>query len=184
MDAIESMKEEHKNIKRGLVVIRKMCISILETGYVDYDDFSKIIDFIKNYADKHHHGKEEAILFKKMEEYIGESVKAPLSGMLIEHDLGRLFINNLKTSIEKVKEGYQDARVDVIANAIGYADLLTRHIDKEDNAIYNFAKRRLSETALVEIQNKCIEVEQEASKNQIQINYMKILQELEAKWAK
>lgn len=184
MDAIELMKEEHKNIKRGLVVIRKMCISILDTGNIDYYDFNQIIDFIKNYADKHHHGKEEVVLFKKMEEHIGEIVKAPLSGMLIEHDLGRLFINNLETSIKKVKEGSQDARVDVIANAIGYADLLTRHIDKEDNAIYNFARRSLSDAVLLEIQNKCMEVEEKASENQTQNNYMETLGKLESKWVK
>ncbi len=184
MDSIELMKEEHKFIKRGLKVIRKICIAILETGKVSYDDFVKMIDFIRNYADKHHHSKEENILFKKMEEELGEKVKAPLSGMLVEHDLGRLFISNLEEALKKFKEGDMEARVDIIANSIGYCDLLNRHIDKEDNAIYNFAKRSLSEASLKEIEDRCIELEDCAGKENTQNNYIKMLEQLEEKWIK
>ncbi len=31
-------------------------------------DFREIIDFVRGYADKHHHGKEEKYLFPKMVE--------------------------------------------------------------------------------------------------------------------
>ena len=31
----------------------------------DIDDFPRIIDFVRTYADKHHHGKEEDILFRR-----------------------------------------------------------------------------------------------------------------------
>ncbi|KZL93486.1 hemerythrin domain-containing protein [Clostridium magnum] len=182
MDAVELMKEEHEYIKRGLNVIRKMSISILESGEIDYEDFKSIIEFIRNYADKHHHNKEESILFKKMEEQIGGMVKAPLSGMFIEHDLGRLFISNLELALQRVKKGDRDSRVDVIANAIGYTDLLTRHIDKEDKAIYSFAKRALSVESLEDVNNACRAVEESAAETNIQDTYMKILKRLEEKW--
>ena len=182
MDFIGIMKEEHKFIKRGLIVIRKMCVYILDTGNVPEDDFRKMIDFIRNYADKHHHSKEENIFFKKMEEELGERVKAPLLGMFAEHDLGRLFISNLETAIKKFVEGNKDSRVDIIANAIGYCDLLTRHIDKEDNAIYNFAKRSLSQNLIDEIEEKCKQVELGAKEKNTQDDYIKMLESLEIKW--
>lgn len=182
MDAVDLMKEEHEYIKRGLKVIRKMSISILESGEIDYEDFKSIIEFIRNYADKHHHNKEESILFKKMQEQAGEMVKAPLSGMFIEHDLGRLFISNLELALQRVKDGDRDSRVDVIANAIGYADLLNRHIDKEDNAIYSFARRTLSADALEDVNNACSLVEKSAKENNIQDTYTEILKSLERKW--
>ena len=184
MDAVDLMKEEHANIKRGLQVIRKMCISILESGEVCYEDFKNIIEFIKNYADKHHHNKEESILFKKMEEQIGEMVKAPLSGMFIEHDLGRLFISNLESSLKRVKDGDRDSRIDIIANAIGYVDLLNRHIDKEDKVIYSFARRSLSVDALEDINSACRLLEKSAGEKKIQDTYIKILEKLEANWNK
>ena len=66
MECIQLMIDEHKNIKRMLAVIRKLCYKVLEQEKVDYEDFFKVIDFVRNYADRHHHGKEETLLFKRM----------------------------------------------------------------------------------------------------------------------
>ena len=107
-------------------------------------DFDKIIDFVRNYADNHHHKKEEKILFVKMVEELGEPAeKAVKQGMLVEHDLGRLHIRELVEALDKLKAGEEEAKLDVIANAISYSHLLTRHIDKEDRVIYKFAERNL-----------------------------------------
>lgn len=65
LNAISSMVDEHKNIKKVLKVIRKLCIKILNGEDVNFDAFYKIIDSVRNYADKHHHNKEEDIFFKK-----------------------------------------------------------------------------------------------------------------------
>lgn len=182
MDAIELMKEEHKNIKRGLVIFRKLSIEILNGGDVDFDAFEKMISFVRNYADKHHHGKEEKVLFNKMETSLGDAVvKGPLSGMYIEHDYGRLFMKTLEEALKRVKDGDNDSKVDVIANSIGYTDLLTRHIDKEDNVFYSFARRMLSSEALEEVDKRCEDIESEAGKDDIQENYLNILSEMERK---
>jgi len=182
MNAIDLMIEEHKLIKRMLVVCRKISIKILNNEEVDYDDFNKVIDFVRNFADKHHHSKEEVILFKKMGDALGERIaNGPIMGMLVEHDLGRLFIGNLEISLAKFKAGDNDSRVDIIANAIGYTDLLYRHIEKEDTTIYTFALRKLSKEQLEEINLACYEVEIEASKNSLQDKYVLLLSELESK---
>ena len=180
MNAIELMVEEHKLIKRMLAVVRKFSIKVLNNEDVDYNDFNKIIDFVRNYADKHHHSKEELILFKRMGEILGERIaNGPIMGMLTEHDLGRLFMGNLEAALKKFQAGDDDSRVDIIANAIGYTDLLTRHIDKEDTAIYTFAQRSLSKEQLDEIDRLCYDIECEASTNNLQDKYVKILRELE-----
>jgi hemerythrin-like domain-containing protein len=183
MDAIELMMEEHKNIKRVLSIIRKISIGVLKGNETPFEDFKRVIEFVRNYADKHHHNKEEEVLFKKMREDIGEAiVDAPLSGMLVEHDLGRLFIKNLEDAIERVKSGDMDSRVDVIANAVGYADLLNRHIDKEDKVIYTFAKRSLKEDAMNFVNESCEKIEQSAENEKLQNKYISIVEELESKW--
>lgn len=182
MNAINLMVEEHKLIKRMLVVTRKLSIKVLNNEEVDYNDFNKVIDFVRNFADKHHHSKEEVILFKKMGEVLGERIaNGPIMGMLVEHDLGRLFIGNLEASLAKFKAGDSDSRVDIIANAIGYTDLLYRHIDKEDTTIYTFAQRKLSKNQLEEIDIACLEVETEATKNNLQDKYVTLLNKLESK---
>ncbi|MBU3184674.1 hemerythrin domain-containing protein [Clostridium estertheticum] len=182
MNAIDLMIEEHKLIKRMLAVTRKISIKVLNNEEVDYNDFNKVIDFVRNFADKHHHNKEEVILFKKMGDVLGERIaNGPIMGMLVEHDLGRLFIGNLETALIKFKGGDNDSRVDIIANAIGYTDLLYRHIEKEDTTIYTFAQRKLKKEQLNEIDLACLEVEKEAKKNNLQDTYITLLKELESK---
>ena len=180
MNAIDLMVEEHINIKRVLKVIRKQCNKILNGEEVNHQAFSMVIDFVRNYADKHHHNKEEEILFKKMSEELGDVVKnGPIFGMLTEHDLGRLFISNLEQALERVKNGDHESKVDIIANAIAYSDLLYRHIDKEDHAIYTFGQKKLSPEAMKEVQERCEEVEKAALTEQIQHKYLRIVDELE-----
>ncbi len=148
---------------------------------MNFDAFDKAIDSIRNYADKHHHNKEEDILFKKMADELGEAVaKGPIYGMFADHDLGRLFIKNLQEALNRVKEGEEDSKVDIIGNAIAYTDLLYRHIDKEDNAVYKFGETRLSKEALKEVEEKCEKVETEAREKNIQDKYLKLVEEMES----
>lgn len=100
--------------------------------------------------------------------------------MLVEHDYGRLYISNLVEAIEKVKGGDEEAKLDIIANAISYTHLMERHIDKEDRVVYTFAERNLKENILDEINSECLKFEDdnEAVKNK----YLEILSKLEAKY--
>lgn len=181
MYAVQLMIDEHKNIKKVLGIIRKYCFKVLKEENVDYNDFYKIIDFVRNYADKHHHGKEEQMLFNKMLDELGSvAEKVVKHGMLVEHDLGRLYINNLEEAVGKVQEGNEEAKLDLIANAISYADLLYRHIEKEDNVIYKFAEKNLSEEALRKLDKECNVFEKEAEDKGIQEKYTLLIKELES----
>ncbi|MGI5998692.1 MAG: hemerythrin domain-containing protein, partial [Lutispora sp.] len=71
MNSINIMMMEHQNILKMLEVTRKYCLKVLKNEAVAYEDFYKIIDFVRNYADKHHHGKEEIMLFNRMTEELG-----------------------------------------------------------------------------------------------------------------
>ncbi|MBZ9607204.1 hemerythrin domain-containing protein [Clostridium estertheticum] len=183
MDAIDLMMDEHKYILRGLKLFKKLSVEILNSNTVDFVSFEKMILFVRNYADKHHHNKEEVVLFKKMETQLGQNmVKGPLSGMYIEHDLGRQHITLLEEALLRVKNGDLDSRVDIIANSVCYADLLTRHIDKEDKLIYTFARRALSQVDMEDVNVSCENIELEATKNQLQKEYISVLEELEKKY--
>ncbi|HHZ14209.1 MAG TPA: hemerythrin domain-containing protein [Clostridiales bacterium] len=183
MDSIALMVEDHKNIKRMLKVIRKYCYRILKGMEIEYEDFYRIIDFIKNYADAHHHGKEEKMLFNRMVDELGPAAeKLVTHGMLVEHDLGRLYTMQLGDAVAKVMAGDDEAKLDIIGNAIGYADLLSRHIDKEDRVVYEFARRNLAGETLEEINMQCNTFEEKASASKIQQKYINLLDELEAKY--
>jgi len=118
-----------------------------------------------------------------METQLGEKmVKGPLSGMYIEHDLGRQHITLLEEALLRVKNGDLDSQVDIIANSICYSDLLTRHIKKEDTLIYTFARRVLSKVDIEDINISCEKLESQATKNHLQKEYIDALEMLEKKY--
>ncbi|AVQ40197.1 TPA: hemerythrin domain-containing protein [Clostridium botulinum] len=182
MNSIELMVNEHKNIKRMLAVIRKYCFKVLKNQQLDYNDFYRIIDFVRNYADKHHHGKEEDYLFNRMiEEIKGPTEKLVKHGMLVEHDLGRLYMQNLEKALKALENGEEEAKIDIIANAVSYTDLLYRHIEKEDDVVYKFAERNLSKESLKKLDEDCKRIEKEAKEKGIQDKYINLIYELEEK---
>ncbi len=183
MNSIELMMEEHRYISRMLKVVRKACLGILQGEAICFEDFYQIIDFIRNYADTHHHGKEEKFLFKEMINHLGElGSKLIRNGMLVEHDLGRLYIKDLVEALEKVKAGNEESKLDVIANAISYTHLLERHIAKEDEVVYNFGARQLSKEVLEMVDEQSTIFEEEAKKQGTQDKYIDLLEALENKY--
>lgn len=181
MNSIEIMVEEHENIKKLLEIVRKASYKVVETKEVPYEDFEKIIDFIRNYADGHHHNKEEIYLFNRMVENLGALGEKTIKyGMLVEHDLGRLYVKNLDEALNKHKEGNKEAIIDIVANAVSYTDLLYRHIDKENNVIFKFAERELKKDIMDVINKECVEYEKERDNDRVK--YLGILSELEKKY--
>lgn len=180
MNGIQLMIDEHIIIKRMLCVVRNASYKILQGEEISYEDFEKIIDFVRNFADSHHHGKEEKFLFNRMVSELGVvAEKLVKYGMLVEHDLGRLYMMNLEEALQKVKSGDDFSKIDVIANAVGYTNLLTRHIEKEDSLVYTFAQKQLKEETMNLINEECDVFEKE---NLVQKKYLELVEELEKKY--
>ena len=183
MKSIDILKEEHVYIKMVLRGIRKQCLSILDGGAVEPELFYQIIDFVRNYADKYHHKKEEDYLFDIMGEEMGEEIKnGAIMGMFVEHDYGRAYIYNLEQALKSYEAGNKTARVDIIANAIGYEQMLIKHIDKEDNAVYMFAEKNLSSKTLEHLDVEFDKIEKNHENERIRNKYMTFAQGLEQRF--
>ncbi|SCZ81699.1 hemerythrin domain-containing protein [Acidaminobacter hydrogenoformans] len=182
MPSVLLMNEEHRYIKRMLGVMRGYCQKVLKGETVELSDFRSMIDFVRNYADQHHHGKEEEIFFGFMLEELGVlAEKLVKMGMLVEHDLGRLLIADMEAALKKVEAGDEDAKLDLVSNAMGYTYLLHRHIDKEDGVVFTFADRELSDSAkaAIEARYEAFEASEEAVN--ARSKYVELLESLEAK---
>jgi hemerythrin-like domain-containing protein len=178
--SIEILVEEHKYIKMVLGEIRKQCISIVRGGEVNFRLFYDVIDFVRNFADKYHHKKEEDRLFNIMTEQLGLSTASgPVAGMLVEHDMGRAHIMDLEKALKECELGNADAKVDIIAHAIGYEQLLLKHIDKEDNAIYRHAERSLPKETLEKLDAEFEAVEKNSENASIRDRYIKFAKSLQ-----
>ena len=185
MNAIELMTYEHVFIRRMLTVMRRFSYRLMNDPSMDVSDAPKMIDFVRQYADKHHHGKEEDLLFNRMVEHLGTAAeKLVKSGMLVEHDLGRLHMKLMEEGIASFEAGNDEARLDIIGNAIAYAQLLDRHISKEDDMVYTFAWRHFDSDIIETINRETTEFEAKAESEGVQSNYLKLLEEMEAKYLK
>ena len=183
MNSLDLMVFEHANIKRMLKLVRMFCYKLYNREDVDFNDIDKMMDFIKNYADKHHHGKEELKLFNRMVEHLGVAAqKLVNNGILVEHDMGRFYMQELKIALDDYKNGNDEAVLDVIANAISYTHLLDRHIQKENDLVYPFEKNNFKKEIMDQINEDCEVFEQEAEKLGTQEKYLQLLEELEEKY--
>lgn len=67
MKPTDILKEEHVLILEMLRVIEAMCAKMDKGERPDIASLEKMIDFIRNFADKCHHAKEEKLLFPALE---------------------------------------------------------------------------------------------------------------------
>lgn len=182
-NSVTIMMHEHQYILRMVKVVRKACYNVMNGAEIDYDDFADMISFVRGYADKHHHAKEEKIMFKQMTDHLGKIGDNLIRhGMLVEHDLGRLFMKELEESLERVRAGDNESKLDVIANAISYTHLIKRHIDKEDQLVYCYGERNLPEDIMIKVNQDTMDFETNSTDNGIQKKYMSVLSRLEEKY--
>ncbi|HPA73070.1 MAG TPA: hemerythrin domain-containing protein [Spirochaetota bacterium] len=153
MKPIDILKEEHELILVMLRVLDAACSKIEAGESPDIARLYSIIDFIRNFADKCHHAKEENLLFPALEKAGIPREGGPVGVMLHEHVLGREYVRGMDEALGKMKAGDAKAAVHFIENARGYVTLLNAHINKENNALFMMAEQRLGpaeEKALME----------------------------------
>ncbi|MEK6827265.1 MAG: hemerythrin domain-containing protein [Nanoarchaeota archaeon] len=160
-EIIKILSDEHKNILIVVDVLSNQCRK-MSGNEIDKDFFLGVIDFIRNYADKFHHAKEEDLLFK---EFCKNAEKGdihcnPVDQMLYEHDIGRGFVKQME---EGVKENNQRK---IIEGANGYASLIREHIFKEDNILYPMTDESLDEKTKQKMLWQFKEIERKKKKEQ------------------
>jgi hemerythrin-like domain-containing protein len=126
-----TLKHEHRVIERALRVLDTL-VENPEKG--SPEQWGKIIDFIRNFADRCHHLKEEKVLFPALEKWGMDPTAGPISIMLEEHEEGRRHVRAMAESL-----GTQGARAALVENAKSYLRLLRDHIQKEDEVLFEMA---------------------------------------------
>ncbi len=177
--AIEILEIEHANILRMTQVMRRMALRMMEEKTLFVDDIRLVIDWIRGYADKHHHGKEEVILFDEMVKELGDVGERLIRGaMYIEHDAGRYHVSQMEEAVNHFEEGNEEVFLDGITHVLGYAELLKRHALKENEVIYPFGLRSLDEKILDSVDERTKKFEEDFSADE----YLEQLEQLEEKY--
>ena len=101
--------------------------------------YQEVVHFLKTFADKCHHGKEESGLFPALEAKGVPVAGGPIGVMLREHEEGRELIRTMAQALLDHNLAAFDKA------AVEYGNLLRNHIDKENSVLFSLADRLLSE---------------------------------------
>jgi hemerythrin-like domain-containing protein len=144
MKATQQLKDEHEGVKIMLNVLERVCQQIEEVGSLDEGHFEGILEFLKGFVDKCHHGKEEELLFPALVS-VGVPEGGPIKVMLHEHEKGRYYIKTMTAAFSIYKTGDKSSLKGIMYNSKGYISLLKDHIERENNVLFPMADSRLSE---------------------------------------
>jgi hemerythrin-like domain-containing protein len=144
MKPTAELSHEHEAILEMIRILGKMADRLEAGAAVDPGDLEQAVEFIRVFADKCHHAKEEGHLFPEMEKAGIPRDRGPIGVMLGEHVEGRNHVAAMAEAIPGIRKGDRRAVTAFIAGARGYGGLLTPHIFKEDHILYPMADARLS----------------------------------------
>ncbi|MCE9635651.1 MAG: hemerythrin domain-containing protein [Planctomycetes bacterium] len=159
MRPTETLNAEHRVIEVVLSCLDKMADSAFTSGAVDVAPAREAVDFLRNYADAFHHGKEEARLFPAMERCGMPADAGPTAVMRHEHELGRAHVRKMAVAIDDFEKGASGSSDRFAFEARGFVELLRDHIAKEDQVLFPMADRMLSPAAQIELKSEFDHVE-------------------------
>ncbi len=145
MQATEILMDEHRIIEQVLDALEGMAVVVEQENSLPIEDARQAVAFLRGYADKFHHAKEEDLLFAELEAVGFSRQNGPVAVMLYEHDAGRALVGKMAAAIEQTVAGVDGAAQVFVGPAREFAALLRGHIQKENNILYVMANEMLPE---------------------------------------
>jgi hemerythrin-like domain-containing protein len=140
------LRDEHRVILRALELLERAAArSPAEAWWAD------ATAWLRAFADRNHHAKEETALFPAMVKAGVPSENGPIAVMLEEHVEGRTLVQTMATEIGAART--QACRA--------YVTLLRAHIDKENEIVFPLADAVLDARAQAALQREFEAVEVE-----------------------
>lgn len=150
-DITTTLVNEHKLILRMIALLERNTELATAGNYNNWQFFLDGVDFIRSYADRFHHAKEEDILFEALIKNGMPRENSPIAAMLMEHDQGRAYVRAIEAAAQDALAGKTADLATLSKNALAYAELLREHIAKEDEILYPLAERVIPDTLRDEI---------------------------------
>ncbi len=140
------LRNEHDVILRGLDILDSCAERLRDGERVAPENLASLIEFFRLYADKTHHGKEEALLFPAMIEKGFSRESGPIHCMLADHEQNRALVGQMVEALNDYRGGDRSAAVRFAGAAEGYSYVLREHIQKENLVLFNMAEQVLPPT--------------------------------------
>lgn len=145
MKPTEILSNEHRVIEQVLDCLERMAEGARATGRLEQTPAEQAVEFFRHFADRCHHGKEEAHLFPAMEAKGFSADCGPTAVMRLEHEQGRGHVRGMAEAIEAAAAGDAVALDCFVRHARSYLALLREHIQKEDHCLFSMANQAFTE---------------------------------------
>ena len=176
MNPIGPMMWEHRLIEKLLRLFEGEIRKINESNKVDTAFIDTAVDFMRTYADRTHHGKEEDILFRDLvEKPLSPEHLRIMNELVEEHKYSRETVGKLVEAKERYLKG-ENTAPEVIAYLKELAQFYPVHIQKEDKRFFFPCMEYFSK----EEKDKMLDEFYEFDRKMIHEKYLKVVAQIEA----
>ncbi|MBU2538196.1 MAG: hemerythrin domain-containing protein [Proteobacteria bacterium] len=146
MQARGPLMIEHRLIERMLNIVRNRLTLAVQNKTIDPLFVDAAVDFIRTYADRTHHGKEEDILFRDLNSKdLSAADRKVMNELIAEHVFGRNTTKSLVEANTRYRNGDAAALGDVARCLKTLIDFYPKHIEKEDKVFFPASRAYFSE---------------------------------------
>lgn len=168
-------------IERALRALDGICLRLEWGDPVPSSALSQLVEFINEFADRFHHGKEEAYLFPALERRGIVSKGGPLAAIQEEHETERELTAEMRRALEDYKDLHPESRQSFIAAARRYSNHLVAHMRAEDSILFRLAGEILEEPDIAALKEGFDRAEVELT-SRTREEYESLASELENDW--
>lgn len=140
----EMLEAEHHIIQK-IVGAMAVMAEALESGHeVNAETLAGVVEFMRIFADKCHHGKEEIHLFPLLEQRGVPARGCPLAVLTHEHDRGRTLVGQMSEAIDAYRRDGAAGRAPLTKSLRALVDLYPGHIWKEEYLLFPMTNKILN----------------------------------------
>jgi hemerythrin-like domain-containing protein len=137
MKPIGPLMWEHRLIEKMLASMMRHIDQVEKSKKVNPLIIDTAVDFVRTYADRTHHGKEEEILFRDLaKKDLTPELKKIMQELLNEHVWGRKTTASLVAAKVKYLQGDKEGLARIIDLARQLGSFYPKHIEKEDKHFF------------------------------------------------
>jgi hemerythrin-like domain-containing protein len=140
---------EHRLIEKMLQIAGKELEVVIKNKKVNPVFINTVVDFIKTYADRTHHGKEEDILFKKLgNKKLNNDDMKIMQELINEHIIARKAVSEIVEANNRYTNG-DFSGLDIITEKLSFLiNFYPVHIAKEDKIFFPNTEKYFSDKEL------------------------------------
>jgi hemerythrin-like domain-containing protein len=159
MKPTQVMEAEHRLIENVVKSLGGVADAIEKGQHADVAMLAMAVDFLRVYADKLHHGKEETLFFPMLVKRGVPPQGCPIGGLSHEHEKGRALVGALAEQAPAYAQGSPGAKEGLLERLRGILDLYQNHIWKEDAMVFPMADKVLTAADQKELSEGFAEVD-------------------------